>query len=135
MDKNLLPRVERIFDQPTINTLTYANAFDQRLRRDRFYIKGSVKQTYRLDDGRRVERVNSLCAEAVCFRFLKVSGLSQIIISALDPVTYPDSKEFREVFHGVTDRLGVSLLRLIRNNRGFSDFAKIRGFPKKFGAV
>ena len=75
----------------TDSRYTYANAFGQRLRRDRFYIKGSVKQTYRLDDGRRVERVNSLCAEAVCF--LNVSGLRQIVIPALDPVAYPDSKD------------------------------------------
>ena len=56
-----------------------------------------MTKSYRLGDGRRVERVNSLCAEAVCF--LRVTGLDQIVIPALDPVAFPDSKDFRDAFH------------------------------------
>ncbi len=76
---------------------TYVDSYGQKMRRDRFFVKGSVKKTYRLGDGRRVERVNSLCAEAVCF--LRVTGLSQIVIPALDPVAFPDSSDLRDVFH------------------------------------
>ena len=75
----------------TNSRYSYVDGRGQRMRRDRFLVKGSVKKTYRLGDGRRVERVNSLCAEAVCF--LRVTGLSQIVIPALDPVTFPDSTD------------------------------------------
>ena len=83
----------------TDNQYTYPNIFNQRLRRDRFRIHGSVKRVYRLQDGRRVERINSLCAEATCF--LTVSNLHQLRIPALNPLSYPDStypqcKELRE---------------------------------------
>ena len=46
---------------------------------------------------RRVERLTSLCAEAVCF--LRVSELGRTTIPALDPVAFPDTKDFRESFH------------------------------------
>ena len=75
----------------TDSRYSYSNSIGQKVRRDRFFVKGTVTKTYRLGDGRRVERVNSLCAEAVCF--LTVSGLSQIVIPALDPVTFPESKD------------------------------------------
>ena len=76
---------------------TYPNVLNQRLRRDRFFIDGVVKKKYRLADGRRVERLNSLCAEATCF--LTVSNLSELIIPAQDPVNAPEMTEFRESVH------------------------------------
>ena len=76
---------------------TFANIFAQRLRRDRFFIKGSVERTHRLHDGRRVERWDALCAEATCF--LRVSGLSALSPPALDPVLTPYRKEFRNACH------------------------------------
>lgn len=81
----------------TDSQYTYTNVFNQRPRRDRFFIKGVVKQKYRLADGRRVERFNALCAEATCF--LTVSNLSNIRIPALDPVNAPEKKEFRKSVH------------------------------------
>ena len=81
----------------TDSRYSYKNSVGQKVRRDRFFVKGTVTKTYRLGDGRRVERVNALCAEAVCF--LTVSGLSQIVIPALDPVTFPENKDLRDAFH------------------------------------
>ena len=75
----------------------YTNTFGQRVRRDSLFIKGSVKRKYRLQDGRRVERWDSLCAETTCF--LKVSGLSQLSMPALDPNVTPFRKEFRNACH------------------------------------
>ena len=66
----------------------YSNEKGQRMRRDRFSIEGSSKQTYRLTDGRRVERLNSLCGEATCF--VIVRNLQCIDMPALDPITCPD---------------------------------------------
>ena len=54
----------------------------------RFSIEGFSKQKYRLPDGHRVERVNSLCGETTCF--VTVRNLQDIDMSALDPITYPD---------------------------------------------
>ena len=65
----------------------YSNEKGQRMRRDRFSIEGSSKQTYRLTDGRRVERLNSLCGEATCF--VTVHNLQAIEIPAMDHVAYP----------------------------------------------
>ena len=76
---------------------TFANTFARRLRRDRFFIKGSVERMYRLHDGRRVERWDALCAEGTCF--LRVSGLSTLSPPALDPVLTPYRKEFRNACH------------------------------------
>ena len=81
----------------TDSQYTYPNMFNQRLRRDRFFVKGVVKKTYRLVDGRRVERHNSLCAEATCF--LTVRNLSKVLIPALDPANVPDRTELRESVH------------------------------------
>ena len=86
----------------TDSQYTYPNIFNQRLRRDRFRIHGTVKKTYRLRDGRRVERLDALCAEAICF--LTVSNLNALRIPALDPLMYPDStypecKELRQSVH------------------------------------
>ena len=81
----------------TDSRYSYSNSIGQKVRRDRFFVKGTVTKTYRLGDGRRVERVNSLCAEAVCF--LTVSGLSQIVIPALDPVAFPETNDLRDAFH------------------------------------
>ena len=76
---------------------TYSNVFNQKLRRDRFLIEGVVQQSYRLADGRRVERTNALCAEVTCF--LTVDNLSQLDIPALDPARGPERKELRESVH------------------------------------
>ena len=62
---------------------TFPNIFNKRVRRDRFFVDGVVRKTYRLADGRRVERLNALCAEASCF--VTVSNLSRIQIPGLDP--------------------------------------------------
>ena len=76
---------------------SFANMFGQRLRRDRLFIKGSVVRKYRLQDGRRVDRRDALCAETTCF--LRVSGLSQLSMPALDPIVTPYRKEFRNACH------------------------------------
>jgi hypothetical protein len=76
---------------------TFPNVFNERARRDRFFVDGVVKKTYRLADGRRVERLNALCAEATCF--VTVSNLNQIPIPALDPVRSPDKQELRDSVH------------------------------------
>ena len=86
----------------TDTNYTYPNVFNRRVRRDRFFVDGVVKQTYRLQDGRRVERTNSLCAEATCF--LTVSKLSQVRIPALDPANAaaandPHKTELRSSVH------------------------------------
>ena len=81
----------------TDSRYSYSNAVGRNVRRDRFFVKGVVTKSYRRGDGRRVERINSLCAEAVCF--LRVSGLSQMVIPALDPVAFPESNDFRDAFH------------------------------------
>ena len=75
----------------TDSRYTYESSNKRKVRRDRFLIKGVHKQTYRLGDGRRVERLNALCAEATCF--LTVSNLSQMTIPALDPERFPGRAE------------------------------------------
>ena len=76
---------------------SYPNIFGGHLRRDRLFIKGSVMHTYRLHDGRRVDRRDALCAEVTCF--VRVSGLSALTIPAMNPVDTPFREEFRKACH------------------------------------
>jgi hypothetical protein len=76
---------------------TYPNLYGNKSRRDIFFVKGVVKKAYRLRDGRRVERYNSLCVEATCF--LTVAKLSEVEIPALDPAISPDTAELRDSVH------------------------------------
>ena len=78
----------------TDSQYTYPNVFGRRVRRDRFYVKGAVKKSYRLEDGRRVERLNAMCVETTCF--LTVSNLNRLRIPALDPAITPANNELRE---------------------------------------
>ena len=56
-----------------------------------------VEKSYRLEDGRRVTRLNSLCAEATCF--VTVSNLSRVAIPALDWSNPPEKSALRALVH------------------------------------
>ena len=89
----------------------YEDSDGRRSRRDKVLVEGTVKCTYRLDDGRRVERVNALCAEITCF--VVVSHLSLLPLPWLQPVGEdpldPVFEELRSFVHN--DSMILTLVR------------------------
>jgi len=96
----------------TDSQYAYENGDGCRSRRDKVLVEGVVTCTYRLDDGRRVERVNSLCAEVTCF--VVVSNLSVLRLPWLQPVLEggpvdPVLEELRSFVHN--DSMTLVLVR------------------------